>query len=143
VYSADDVDVELCPSEKVMRYSYVALEMMVSVSVQGYDVPACSRVVTVRLATMVTSVGPYNCGLLTVVSVVDHTSVHVRGESVGADVCTGTDGESVDSRLKTGLAEAKLVSMHPKTNASSARRGLIVDAPITIARWLIFGLRDD
>lgn len=87
VYWADEMDVELCPSEKVIRYSYVAREMIVSVSVQGYDVPFCSSVVMVRLARMVTSVGPYHCGLVMVVSVVDHTLVQMGGES-GVEVAS-------------------------------------------------------
>lgn len=57
VYSAEETDVALCPSEKVIWYSYVTVEKKVSVSVQGYEVGCCSSVVMVRLASSVKIVG--------------------------------------------------------------------------------------
>jgi hypothetical protein len=62
VYSADETDVELLASDKVMWYSYVTVDKSVSVSVHGGEVGgdgfASSSIVMVRLARRVTSVGP-------------------------------------------------------------------------------------
>lgn len=128
------MSVEVCPSEKVIWYSYVTRDMNMSMSVAGYEVGNgrfFSRVVMVLLMTMVSSVGPTHWFLLMVVSVVDHTRVQYSGASSwGNSAVTEVVGDAMAwTAVGTELAEAELPTTHaPSTKAASARFGLMVSS---------------